>query len=53
MTKKSRLIRMLVEQWIERFGEPPPIITDPILMQSILDAVGPREPAPEDVAEAA
>ena len=41
MSKKRRLIRRLVEEWIQRFGEPPPIATDPALMRAVL-ASSPR-----------
>lgn len=37
MSRRNRLIRRLEDRWIACFGEPPPIRTDPELMQAVLD----------------
>jgi hypothetical protein len=42
MSRRNRMIRDLVDQWTERFGEPPPIRTDPELMRSVLEDCEPR-----------
>jgi len=38
MSRRNRMIQSIVDRWIERFGEPPPIRTDPELMRSVLEA---------------
>jgi len=41
MSRRNRMIQSIVERWIERFGEPPPIRTDPDLMRSVLESSPP------------
>ena len=47
MSRRQRLLTRVIDRWIRRFGEPPPIRTDPQLMARILAEAGARE-APAD-----
>lgn len=52
MTRRSRMIGIIVDRWIERFGEPPPIRTDPELMRTILEACEARPTPSRELAGA-
>lgn len=41
MSRRLRKLKVIERRWIARFGEPPSLLTDPLLMQRILD-----EPVP-------
>jgi hypothetical protein len=43
MSRRTRLLRLVEHRWFERFGEPPPIRTDPELILSILEEDERRE----------
>jgi hypothetical protein len=46
MSRRARNLRIIKLRWVARFGEPPPILTDPKLMLSILNSVVDRPAAP-------
>jgi hypothetical protein len=46
MSRRQRKIEMIERLWFARFGEPPSLRTDPVLMQRILDSAGPK-PEPD------
>ena len=43
MSRRTRLLRLVEHRWFVRFGEPPPIRTDPELILSILEEDERRE----------
>jgi hypothetical protein len=46
MSRRARSLRIIQLRWVARFGEPPPILTDPELMLSILNSAGERQDSP-------
>jgi hypothetical protein len=48
MSKRARRLKVIERRWLERFGEPPTLRTDPDLMQRILDREGGKpDPSPQ------
>ena len=41
MGKRDRRLKIIERLWLARFGEPPSLRTDPVLMLRILDGAGP------------
>ena len=37
MSKRDRKLKVIVRRWTARFGGPPSLMTDPVLMLRILD----------------
>ena len=46
MSRRARNLRVIQMRWVARFGEPPPILTDPRLMLAILNSAGDRPSPP-------
>ena len=44
MARRQRKLKMIERRWLERFGEPPSLRTDPELMLKILEASAPQAP---------
>ena len=53
MSKRKRFFERVEKRWVARFGEPPAIRTDPVLLLRILEEDEARSPVLQPEARAA